>query len=119
MGWMLLVTAIFLFIVRDFKGKKERSQITLKDSLIIGLFQMIAVIPGISRSGATLVGGMFQGLKRSTAFTFSFILYIPISVATLIIGIKDLMHIGFSEWFFYIVRINDGIYIHDDIHKMV
>ena len=119
MGWMLLVTAVFLFIVRNFKGKKERNQITLKDSLIIGLFQMIAVIPGISRSGATLVGGMFQGLKRSVAFTFSFILYIPISVATLAIGIKDLRHIGFSEWILYIVRLNYGIYIYNDIHKVV
>ena len=81
---------IFLYIIKDFKGIKEDKDITLKDALIIGLFQVIAFVPGISRSGATIVGGMFRKLKRKTAFNFSFILYIPISLATTLLGIKDL-----------------------------
>lgn len=90
-GITLLITALFLFLIKDFKGKKEKKDITFKDALIIGLFQVVALIPGISRSGSTIVGGMFQNLKRETAFNFSFILYIPITLATMIIGIKDLL----------------------------
>ena len=57
---------------------------------------MIAIIPGISRSGATIVGGMLRGLKRETAFNFSFILYIPISIATSLLGVKDLLEMSIS-----------------------
>ena len=88
---MLLVTSLFLFIIKDFKGFKQKEDITFKDALIIGLFQVIALIPGISRSGATIVGSMFRSLDRQTAFDFSFILFIPISIATSILGIKDLL----------------------------
>ncbi len=90
-GLMLLVTSLFLFIIKDFKGFKQKEDITFKDALIIGLFQVIALIPGISRSGATIVGSMFRSLDRQTAFDFSFILFIPISIATSILGIKDLL----------------------------
>lgn len=89
-GATLLITAIFLYIIKDFKGIKNDKDITLKDAIIIGLFQVIALLPGISRSGSTIVGGMFRKLKRSTAFNFSFILYIPISIATTLLGLKDL-----------------------------
>lgn len=90
-GVTLLITALFLYIIKDFKGVKSDKDITLKDAIIIGLFQVVALLPGISRSGATIVGGMFRKLKRSTAFNFSFILYIPISIATTVLGLKDLL----------------------------
>ena len=90
-GITLLITALFLFLIRNIKGKKDNDHITFKDALIIGLFQVIALIPGISRSGATIVGGMTRNLKRETAFDFSFLLYIPISIATMILGIKKLL----------------------------
>lgn len=95
-GVMLLLTALFLFLIKDFKGHKERNEMTFFDALIVGLCQMIAIIPGISRSGATIVGGMFRKLKRGVAFNFSFILYIPISIATSILGIKDLLELSIS-----------------------
>ena len=96
-GFTLLITALFLFIIRNFKGKKEKYEITMKDAIIIGLYQMVSVIPGISRSGAPIVGGMFQNLKRSVAFNFSFIMYIPISIATSILGIKDLISLSITS----------------------
>lgn len=104
-GFMLLLTALFLFLIKDFKGNKEKNQITFVDSIIIGLSQMIAIIPGISRSGATIVGGMYRNLKREVAFNFSFILYIPISIATSILGIKDLISLSVSSstWILYII----------------
>ena len=95
-GVTLLITALFLFLIRNIKGKKDSKDITIKDAIIIGFFQVIALLPGISRSGATIVGGMFRDLKRETAFDFSFLLYIPISVATAILGIKDLFSSSIS-----------------------
>lgn len=104
-GLMLVVTSLFLFLIKDFKGIKAKQNISFKDAIVIGFAQMVALIPGISRSGATIVGGMFQGLKREVAFNFSFILYIPISIATSILGVKDLleMSISGSEWLYYII----------------
>ena len=106
-GLMLIVTALFLFIIKDFKGTKDRDRITIKDSIIIGFAQMIALIPGISRSGATIVGGMFRSLKREVAFNFSFILYIPISIATSLLGIKDLLEANITtiEMLLYVLSI--------------
>ncbi|MBO5414970.1 MAG: UDP pyrophosphate phosphatase [Bacilli bacterium] len=96
-GLMLLVTSLFLFLIKDFKGTKEKDEITFIDALVIGLCQMLAITPGISRSGSTIIGGMFRNLKRNVAFDFSFILYIPISVATSILGIKDLLELSISS----------------------
>ncbi len=93
-GFALLITALFLFLIRKMKGKKEDDQITWIDAVKIGLFQVVALFPGISRSGATLVGGMYSGLKRETAFKFSFMLYIPISLATMALGVKDVVETG-------------------------
>lgn len=90
-GITLLITSLFLYLIKNIKGIKENKDITIWDAIIIGLFQVIALIPGISRSGATIVGGLSQNLKRETAFDFSFLLYIPISIATSILGIKDIL----------------------------
>lgn len=95
-GVALLVTALFLFLIRKLKGYKNDSQITIKDAIKIGLFQVVALLPGISRSGATLVGGMLSGLQRETAFKFSFMLYIPISIATMLLGVKDVVELGIN-----------------------
>ena len=89
-GIALLVTAFALFLVKNIDGKKEESKITYKDALLIGLFQAIALLPGISRSGATLTGALLVGIKKDDAFDYSFMLYLPISIATMILGVKDL-----------------------------
>lgn len=90
-GVALLITSIALFLIKDFKGKKDKDEITIFDSIIIGLFQVIALFPGISRSGATIVGAMNRNLNRKMAVNYSFMLYLPISVATMVLGIKDLI----------------------------
>ena len=106
-GLTLLITALFLFLIKDFKGKKNGKEITFKDALVIGLFQVVALLPGISRSGSTIVGGMFRNLKRETAFDFSFMLYIPITLATMIIGIKDLLEANLDsvQLLFYFISV--------------
>lgn len=104
-GGMLLVTALFLFLIRNFVGTKSKDEMTFKDAIVIGLTQICALLPGISRSGSTIVGGMFSGLKRETAFKYSFMLYIPISIATMLLGVLDLMeaHVNLQTWFFYLI----------------
>ncbi|MDQ7038613.1 MAG: undecaprenyl-diphosphatase UppP [Aquificota bacterium] len=56
---------------------KDIDELPLKRAVIIGLFQSLAVVPGVSRSGATIVGGMLMGLSRRSAAEFSFILAVP------------------------------------------
>ena len=96
-GIALLITAILLFIIRNFKGSKKDNEITYIDAIKIGIFEVLALLPGISRSGATIVGGMLTDLKRETAFKFSFMLYIPITIATMILGIKDIITSKINE----------------------
>lgn len=100
-GLSLLITSLMLFIIKDFKGKKD--SITSKDALTVGLFQILGVFPGISRSGSTIVGGMISGLKRDDAFKYSFMLYIPISLAATLLELKDLFSINISStlWLYY------------------
>ena len=90
-GISLIVTSILLFIIRNFKGTKEDNKIGVKEALTVGCFQILGLFPGISRSGSTIVGGMTQGLKRDTAFKYSFMLYIPMSIAAMALEIKDLV----------------------------
>lgn len=85
-----LITALSLFIVRNIKGEKDDFDITVKDAIIIGLFQMVTIIPGISRSGTVLVACLLCKLNRNAALKYTFILYFPVSVATMLLGIKDL-----------------------------
>ena len=90
-GISFLITSIFLFLIKDIKGKKEKKDITFIDSIKVGLFQVVALLPGISRSGATITGCMLGDFKRDTALDYSFMLYIPVSIASMILGVKDLL----------------------------
>lgn len=96
LGVSFLITAVLLFIVRKMKGIKEDKDITYIDALIIGLFQMAALMPGISRSGAVLVGCMLIGLSRDSALKYTFMLYLPVSVGSMVFSIKDLLHLDTS-----------------------
>lgn len=89
-GISLIITSILLFAIRNFKGKKDDNKLGVKEALTVGCFQILGLFPGISRSGSTIVGGMTQGLKRDTAFKYSFMLYIPMSIAAMILEISDL-----------------------------
>lgn len=91
LAFAFLVTALALFLVRNIKGTKDDADITLKDAIIIGLFQAITIIPGISRSGTVLVACLICKLKRETALKYTFILYFPVSVASMLLGVKDLI----------------------------
>ncbi len=69
--------------------KREFNQLQISDGVLVGLGQMIALLPGASRSGSTLTAGLFLGLERATAARFSFLLGFPtLAIATLVQG-KD------------------------------
>lgn len=89
-GLSLMITAILLYLIRNFKGRKKADNLTIKDALTVGCFQILGLFPGISRSGSTIVGGMFSDLKRDTAFTYSFMLYIPMSLAAMALEITKI-----------------------------
>lgn len=76
-GFMLLITATLLFLTRFIP--KNNKDVTLKSALVIGLAQTFAVLPGISRSGATISTALFFGIERTKAIRFSFLMVlIPI-----------------------------------------
>ena len=86
-----LATALALFIVKNIKGDKTERNLTIREAIIIGLFQAITIIPGISRSGTVLVACLLCKLKRETALKYTFILYFPVSIASMALGVKDLI----------------------------
>lgn len=78
---LVLGGILMLFVDKWFNKPKEDQNLTYKNAFIIGVFQCIAMIPGVSRSMATIVGGMTRGLTRKNAAEFSFFLAVPTMAA--------------------------------------
>ena len=77
-GYSLIFTGVLLIISRYANNmKKDTSELGISGSIFVGIFQSLAIIPGVSRSGSTITGGMLAGLKSEEAARFSFILSIP------------------------------------------
>ena len=74
---LVLGGVILLFIDKYFEKMATKNDVTYQDAIKIGLFQCIAMIPGVSRSAATIIGGMNQGLSRKDSAEFSFFLAVP------------------------------------------
>ncbi len=74
---LLFGGVILLFIDKYFENKASKEAISYGDAFKIGFFQCIAMIPGVSRSAASIIGGMFQGLSRKNSAEFSFFLAVP------------------------------------------
>lgn len=81
----LIIGGIIIIYVESFisvhRQKTEIKTMTMKDALIVGFSQMLSLIPGVSRSGATIIGGMSGGMTRESATEFSFLLSFPIMIA--------------------------------------
>ncbi len=73
------------------KNEKTIEGLTIKDCLLLGLAQSCAMVPGTSRSGATIVGGLFLGLKKEQATEFSFFLGVPTLMAASVLKMKDIV----------------------------
>ncbi|MDD5605959.1 MAG: undecaprenyl-diphosphate phosphatase [Patescibacteria group bacterium] len=77
---MVFTGLMFIWLERISQAKKDTSKLNFFDALGIGLAQAVAILPGISRSGATIITGMYYGLKRETAARYSFLAAMPIIV---------------------------------------
>lgn len=94
-GCAFLFTAILLFFSDACtKGFKTGKDMSVKDAITVGLFQCVALFPGVSRSGSTTTAGLFCGLSRETAVTYSFILGIPAILGGSVLEIKDAVGSG-------------------------
>ncbi|MBB5181438.1 undecaprenyl-diphosphatase [Planomicrobium koreense] len=91
-GATLVVTGIGLWLIRNMRGQRKDGSLSVKDALIIGCAQAVALIPGISRSGATIVAAMARGINQETALRFSFLLFIPISLGGAVLSISDIVN---------------------------
>ncbi|MGW0283089.1 undecaprenyl-diphosphate phosphatase [Streptomyces sp. NPDC003236] len=80
------------------KQRKTLENLGVKDGLIFGLCQACALIPGVSRSGATISGGLFMGYRRESAARYSFLLAIPAVLASGVFEVKDSLGGGEVAW---------------------
>src|SRR5699024_6040446 len=90
-GVTLLFSGAALWIIRNFRVCDNYGEIRVSDAFIVGLAQSVALVPGISRSGATIVAAMLVGMKTETALRFSFLLYIPVSLGVTMLSAGDLI----------------------------
>ncbi len=87
-AWTLIVGAVLMYSADRIGSQKDG--LTVRKGFFVGLFQVLALVPGISRSGATISGGLFAGLNRENAIRFSFLLGFPILFGS---GIKKLLEL--------------------------
>jgi undecaprenyl-diphosphatase len=93
---MLLGTSMLMFAVDKLgkKGKYGAADAPLKSAWIVGAMQAVAILPGLSRSGSTIFGGLLGGFKKEFAVRFSFIMSIPIILAASVVEIIQAVRIG-------------------------
>lgn len=103
-GWFLgssfLITALFLLLCDRFsiaRTGKSSSRVGILQAVVMGLFQGIGMIPGVSRSGSTILGGVSTGLNKSTAAKFSFMMSAPAILGSLLMEGKDALELGYAK----------------------
>ena len=91
---MMIVIALLLWVA-EIVGRQKRGmeQLGIKDAIFVGFAQVLALIPGSSRSGSTIMAGLFAGEKRETAARFSFLLSIPAIAASGLLELKKAVHV--------------------------
>ena len=97
-GWMSLIFGILLYLSDKSKvTKKINTNFNNKSALFIGLFQILALIPGVSRSGITIMSGRMLGYNRFDSTKISFFLSIPVLIAASFIGVYNVYKVGSAE----------------------
>ena len=102
LGIAFLITTAFLLLT-EYIGKKMKArkdlaeEVGIKHALSMGVMQAVALLPGVSRSGSTLLGGIFSGMKREKAAKFSFMMSAPAILGSLVVEGKDLLENGGME----------------------
>jgi undecaprenyl-diphosphatase len=93
-GSLLAGSALFVYAEWQYYNSVPQNEMTIKKGIQVGLFQCLAFVPGFSRSGATIAGGMILGLSRSEAARFGFLLAVPLLMGA---GAKKLLELISSE----------------------
>ena len=99
--WFMIITGILFILIEKLHNEKDHhinnlENVTIFKSILIGFFQVISLLPGVSRSGATIIGGMLIGLKRKTAVEFSFLLALP----TMFVATAYEIYKGYDDFVF-------------------
>jgi undecaprenyl-diphosphatase len=94
-GAMLIITALLLFLAD--RAKKTHKGVKPLDAFVIGIAQAIAILPGISRSGATIATSVMLGVSRKEAARFSFLMVLPLIIGKMILDVNDIYQTGGSQ----------------------
>ena len=92
----LIANGVLLIACERLRGRahdaRPLASLTMRDALVIGVWQCLALIPGLSRSGATIVGGLLRGFNHSAAAHFSFLIATPIIIGATVLEVPKLLH---------------------------
>ena len=88
LSFFYLISSFLLMLVYRFKGSRSLKELTLSDAFSIGLFQTLALLPGISRSGATIAAGRLKGFSLRSSILYSFLLAIPTILGGLVVEMQ-------------------------------
>ena len=105
-GWTTLIFGILMYYSDTFKIKKNiKKDLSIKNILIIGIFQILAIIPGVSRAGITITAGRFLNFNRNESAKISFYLSIPALFGASVLSLKDAINENVEFNFFLIISI--------------
>ncbi|MDA8168796.1 MAG: undecaprenyl-diphosphate phosphatase [Nitrospiraceae bacterium] len=93
----MIVLGIVMLFAEKKRGGKEVGALSLADAMAVGFAQVLALIPGVSRSGITITAGLFMGMKREEAARFSFLLSVPVVAGAVILEGRKIFHAGAME----------------------
>ncbi len=97
-AWALIIGGVLLVFLKPIEDETPLTTLSYKKAFLIGCAQVLAFIPGVSRSGATLIGGTALGVSRALIVPFSFLLGIPTIIGAGIIEVATLPTITTTEW---------------------
>lgn len=93
-GIGLVITSVYMFLADVMNGRKDIKRARFKDALIVGIFQGIAIVPGISRSGSTIFGGLFSKMKKDFAVKYAFLVSLPVILGSFILELPSAIKNG-------------------------
>jgi len=97
-GISLMITGTLLWVAeKSNSGKRSIKDMNIFDALVVGVFQGLAITPGISRSGSTIVGSLFRGFNKELATKFSFLISIPAILGATVFEVKDVLEVGMGD----------------------
>lgn len=103
-GVSLIITGTLLWLAEKIhSGKKDLRNMRWYDAVFVGIFQGLAITPGISRSGSTIVGALFRGFNKKLATRFSFLISIPSILGATLIETREALTMGLGEFTFSIL----------------